>query len=452
MSEFKMVEAGKNARLTLVNLHKHLKENPITYKEALFLGWISLEDGYSKLKMNEVKKHSSIITKLDVDDAEVALSRPLSAARMVAGLNYLNYLKSIKGSILPPDFEEALTTKQLKITSTSSGLLKYIACWFPGYSVENSIVEPSELEESSLPCLCDDVTTLPQSYTGTVYSTEVFTNWWLLPSETPFYDMLLACSTGWDKEKSAFQVNNHTWVNWNSEEKLVSLVNKQRMSRSVYTIRGVENFFVEDPMMLWGNFLIQFIMNGGTEEYISLLINRDTTDLLTPSVVYGDVSPLNHAVNHDTVGHLEIHLNRPSDAGCTVGFDFRNDKQVYSPVEAATVAMQKGYPVLFQHQLEKVRIGKGAQALGKSTLTVYVKLDKDTFIEGTQYPAGTLVPVSLILGQDEVDKPAKLFNRDALCVRVTPGVKILFPEGFLTSKGEEIANDMKDFAANLLAD
>ncbi len=451
MTTFKMVESGKNSRLTLVNLYDFLKENPITYKEALFLGWVSMEDGYSKAKRDEPKKHTSIVTKLDVDDAEVALSKPISPARMVAGLNYLNYLKSIKGSILPPDFEEALVKKQLKVTSKAHKLVQYICTWFPSYSFDTSIVEPSELEESSAPCLCDSPELLPKSYEGKVFCSADLVKWWMLPSDTPFREMLIACSTGWDKEKSAFQINNHTWVNWNPDEKIITFVNKQRISRSVYTIRGVDDFFIEDPMLLWGNFLVQFVMKGGTEDYLSLLVNRDCTDLLTPSVVYGDVSPLNHAVNHDTVGNLVTHLNGYSD-GCTIGFDFRNDKEAYAPVEAATIAMQKGYPVLFQHQLEKVRIGKGAQALGKSTIKVYVKVDKDTFIEGKQYPAGTLVPVDLILGQDEIDKAAKLFNRDALCVRVTPGVKILFPVGFLSTQGENIAKEMKDFAASLLAD
>jgi hypothetical protein len=448
MSEFKMVQTGKNSRLTLVNLYNFLKENPITYKEALFLGWVSKETGFTKSKREEVKKLSTIIYKLDVDDAELALDRKISPYRMVAGLNYINYLKSTKGSILPPDFEEALVNKTLKITTESNKLAKYIACWYPGYSPDSE-VDPSELEESSAPCLCEDKSLLPQSYEGKVYHSQIFADWWALPSDAPFYNMLIACSTGWDKEKSAFQLNNHTWVNWNSEESIVTLVNKQRISRSIYTVRGVEDFFVEDPMMLWGNFLIQFAMNGGSEDYLSLLINRDCTDLLTPSVVYGDISPLNHAVNHDTVGHLKVQFNKPSDDGCTVGFDFRNDKEAYTAAEAADIAMQRGMPVLFQHQLEKVRIGKGAQALGKSTIKVYVKLDKDTFLEGSQYSAGSLVPVDLILGQDEVDKAAKLFNRDALCVRVTPGVKVIFPEGFATN--EHLANELESFAASLLA-
>jgi hypothetical protein len=450
---FTMIQAGKNERLSFVALFDYLYVNPITYKEALFLGWISLDDGYALHVREDIKPTASIVIKTDVDDAECKLERELSPYRMIAGLNYLNYLKSIKGSLLPPDLEKDILSRTLKFTTESSPLAKYIACWYPGYTEDTEEIDPSELEESSYPCLCEDLKQLPLSYEGTVWTSADLANWWMLPSDTPFYDMLLACVTGWDKDKSAFQVNNHSWMNWNAEEKIVTLLNKERISRSIYTVKGVENFFVEDPMWLWGNFLVQFIMAGGSEDFLSLLINRDCTDLLTPSVVYGDISPLNHAVNHDTVGNLSLTLNSPNDGDyVTCGFYFLNDKEIYAPVVAAKMAMERGLPVLFQHQLEKVRVGKGAQALGKSTIQVWVKLDKDTFLEGKQHPAGSLVAVDLILGQDEVDKAAKLFNRDALCVRVTPGVKIIFPEGFLTSVGEDIAKEMEDFAASLLAD
>lgn len=451
MSSINLVKADKNERLSYVAVFDYLFDNPITYGEALFLGWISLETGYAKHVRNDNMPLEAILYKVTEDECEVNLASEPNPYRMIAGLNYLNFLKSTKGSLLPPDFEKAILSQSLKFTTESCSLAKYIACWYPGYSDETEEIEPSELEESEYPCLCEDLKQLPLSYAGTAWTAADLLNWWMLPADAPFYDMLLACSTGWDKEKSAFQINNHSWFNWNVENNIVTLINKERISRSIYTVRGVEEFFVQDPMWFWGNFLIQFVLGGGSEDFLSLLINRDATDLLTPSVVYGDVSPLNHAVNHDTVGNLVLVPNSPNDGDYTTcGFYIRNDKEIYAPVVAAKIAMDKGLPVLFQHQLEKVRVGKGAQALGKSTISVYVKLEKDTFLEGNLTPAGTLVLVDLILGQDEIDKAAKLFNRDALCVRVTPGVKIVFPEGFLSSEGENIANEMESFAASLL--
>lgn len=453
MSDITLIKADKNDRLTYLAIYRHLKDNPITYKEALFLGWVSLTEGYKKDKREEFKTVGSIVSKFG-DEAFSKLKRPISPYRMVCGFNYINYLKSTRGSLLPPDFEAALESRTLRVTTQASKLGKYIACWYPGYSQQSlKEVDPSSLEKQDFPVLCDDLKKLPLSYKGKAWTSSDLAEWWTLPSGSPFQDMLLACATGYDKANLAFQVNNHTWINWNEKDSIVTLLNKERISRSIYTVAGMEGFFIEDPMMLWGNFLVQFIMNGGSEDFLSLLINRDATDLLTPSVVYGDVSPLNHSVNHDTVGNLSLILNSPNSGEyVTCGFYLRNDKEAYAPVIAAQIAMDRGLPVLFQHQLEKVRVGKGAQALGKSTIQVYVKLDKDTVLEGKQHPAGSLVLVDLILGQDEVDKAAKLFNRDALCVRVTPGVRTIFPEGFLTEEGNDIAKEMEDFANSLLAD
>ena len=453
MSDFTLVQADKNDRLTYLAIYHHLKDNPITHKEALFLSWVSLTEGYKKDKREEFKTVGSIVSKFG-DETFSKLKRPISPYRMVCGLNFINYLKATKGSLLPPEFESALESRTLKVTTKASKLGKYIACWYPGYSQQSlTEIDPSSLEEQDFPVLCDDLQRLPLSYKGKAWTSSDLAEWWTLPSGSPFQDMLLACATGYDKAKLAFQVNNHTWINWNEKDSIITLLNKERISRSIYTVAGMESFFIEDPMMLWGNFLVQFIMNGGSEDFLSLLINRDATDLLTPSVVYGDVSPLNHGVNHDTVGNLTLVLNSPNGGEYTTcGFYFRNDKEAFAPVIAAQMAMDRGLPVLFQHQLEKVRVGKGAQALGKSTIKVYVKLEKDTVLEGKQHPAGSLVAVDLILGQDEVDKAAKLFNRDALCVRVSPGVRTIFPEGFLTSEGNDIAKEMEDFAASLLTD
>lgn len=443
-----VVEVGNSEAETLLNLYDYLKANPITFMEALFLGWVAKEGAeFSKSRLHNQKPLSSMLVKVG-GEVEVRLELNPSPHRMVLGLNYLHLLKSLKGSILPTSLVEALGSKTLVVSTELDGIGKYITTWFPGYSSETAGVDVSELKPGGTATVLAGMNdTRPEGYVGNWLTPQDLVEWWQLPTGLDFRSLLVASATDLDAKTGAFQMMYHTWVHWNEEEQLVSFTANGRTSRAIYTLDGG---FREDPLTVWGNFLVQYLLGGGSKDYLSLLLNKNATDLLTPSVVYGDPSPLNKAVNYNTVGHLKSEPNDATDNGCFCGYQLTNDTSAYAPADAATTALKLGKQVFFQHQLAKIRVGEGAMPLGKSTITPYVCVSEEAAAANSRVQAGSLVAVPLILGQDEVDKASKLFNRDALCVRVTPVVKTIFPAGF--ELDSSLAGVMESLAASLLAD
>lgn len=440
-----VVEAGADEQQTLLNLHTYLRANPITFLEALLLGWVAKESSeFSKSRGPEEKPLSSIIRKVG-GEAELILEQNPSPYRMVLGLNYLAALKEYRGTILPPTLGGALSGGTAKVTSLVDGMPKYIATWFLGFNDHSEGVDGTTLRSGVV--LAGVGETPDKDFVGDWFTADDIIRWWTLPVTTPFLDILKATATDHDSKTGAFQVMYHTWIHWDAENSMVSFTANGRTSRSTYTVNGT---YSQEALTVWGNFLVQYLLGGGSKDYLSLILNKTATNLLTPSVVYGDPSPLNKAVNYNTVGHLKVELNSPDDNGCFAGLSYVNDNDAYAPAEAAYEALKGGLPVLFQHQLSQIRVGAGAAALGKSTIRPYVKVSEEAAAGNSLLKAGSLVEVPLVLGQDEVDKASKLFNRDALCVRVTPVVKTIFPANFAVDKG--LASGMEDLAASLLAD
>ena len=175
------------------------------------------------------------------------------------------------------------------------------------------------------------------------------------------------------------------------------------------------------------------------------MLNRDATNLVAPSRMYGHPSPLNKASDRCTVGHLKLRLANPGK-GCMPSLpEVLNDDSAYAAAEAAKFAFEEGLPVLFQHQLENLRVGLAAAGLGKSTIQM---------IMDVQTPEGATVKakVRLSLGQFLVDKATKLFNRDSLEFRVTPGleVDIEYLNDEDKNESEALLEEFSSFAASLL--
>ena len=118
--------------------------------------------------------------------------------------------------------------------------------------------------------------------------------------------------------------------------------------------------------------------------------------------------------------------------------DMLSDCDSFAPIRAAEFAYQDGLPVLYQHQLENVRVGEIAAACGKSTVNVTVKC-KD----------GMLKTIQVATGQFLVDKATKLFNRDSLLGRC-PAIVHIFRKGVGNPEAKKALSSLKAKAKGLL--
>lgn len=180
-----------------------------------------------------------------------------------------------------------------------------------------------------------------------------------------------------------------------------------------------------------GNILLWWWFHQISDGELSSLVNRDSTSILAPARLYGFPSPLNKASDTGTVGHLQVRL----EARGPVVY---NDESAYSPAYAAGYAFDEGLPVLFQHQLENIRVGLVAAGLGKSTFDLFIP-----------YKGGA-VKIKFSAGQFEVDKASKLFNRDSLELRVMPVLGVLW-EAPSPDKSKNLVAGFKAKAKQLLA-
>lgn len=237
-------------------------------------------------------------------------------------------------------------------------------------------------------------------------------DYWWLPASAPFAEFFQQVATVKNKDNGALTLYDTVEVQWTPER--VYFPGFRREGRFRYTWKSWEgdsyNWVKGDSECL-GNVLFWWTIGEVPLRDISRLLNRDSTSLVSPNRVYGQPSPLNRASDRDTVGHIKLRLGNPGKTGPCLPEVF-NDESPYAAAEAARFAFEEGLPVLFQHQLESLRVGEVAAGLGKSTIKMLLPVLKD----GVE----KLTKVRFSLGQFLVDKATKLFNRDSLELRCQP--------------------------------
>jgi len=240
-------------------------------------------------------------------------------------------------------------------------------------------------------------------------------DYWWLPSTATFDAFFQAAATVKNKDNNSVTLYDTVEVCWTPER--VYFPGFRREGRFRYTWKSWEgesyNWVSGDAEML-GNVLFWWSIMEVPLRDISRLLNRDSTSLVAPNRVYGQPSPLNRASDRDTVGHLKLRLSNPGKSGPCLP-EVYNDESPYAAAEAARFAFEEGLPVLFQHQLESLRVGKVAAGLGKSTIKLLLPVFKD----GVKKTA----KVGFSVGPFLVDKVTKLFNRDSLELRCQPIVE-----------------------------
>lgn len=255
----------------------------------------------------------------------------------------------------------------------------------------------------------------PKGWEGKFWlETDILDMLWL-PEAAPYLDFLKAHATQTNDEH--ILLYDTLWVKYTNEH--IFFPSSNREGRFRYTWKGEgplggETRWVKGDSHMLGNVLFWWCISEPSEKWISALINKEATNLVAPNRVYGHPSPLNKASDRYTVGHLTLRLDGGGNYPICLEVD--NDEGAYAAADAAKYAFEEGLPVLFQHQLESLRVGKAASGLGKSSIKMILP------IKG---PDGSMkqVKVRLSLGQIAVDRSTKLFNRDSLEFRCQPIVE-----------------------------
>lgn len=279
---------------------------------------------------------------------------------------------------------------------------------------------------------------LPEGYEGKQwFESDVLDMLWL-PAHAPYESFLRAHATD-SNDKEGLLLYDTLWVKYSEE--LVYFPGFTREGRFRYTwkgegFKGGEHRYVMGDGHMLGNVLFWWCIGEPPLKHISALLNKDATNLVAPNRVYGHPSPLNKASDRCTVGHLTLSLEG-GGKGCPFYLEVDNDNDAYAAAAAAKYAFAEGLPVLFQHQMESIRVGKAAAGLGKSTIIMVLPVQgSDGSIK--------IVKVRLSLGQIAVDKIAKLFNRDSLEFRCQPIVDAIRSTSDEQMKQEDSLVDMFD--------
>lgn len=359
---------------------------------------------------------------------------------IISKLNFLLMLKEEKGSVLPKEWIQALTSGLPLYWSISRDItpvwLLRLAKAF-GHSV---LVPPTEKPDPKGVWLGDKTPFLGKGveWEGPILNSEDGMKHFYL-QEADFGGYLKSIATE-IKEKNTLLLYDTLWVQWTTEG--VFLPGVRRENRNFYTLRiGGTHHWVNCPHSLWGNQLVNWAVNGASAGSISKAVNRDATELVAPCRLYGDPSPLNKSQDKNTVGHLEMglpHWGVTYTGTASMLPNFLSDCDAFAPIKAAEFAYEDGLPVLYQHQLDTVRVGEIAAACGKSTVTLVVQLTN-----------GKLRKVQLAIGQFLVDKATKLFNRDSLLGRC-PAIVTLFRKGESTEATKTSLSALKAKAKGML--
>ena len=370
---------------------------------------------------------------------------PIGLDLLLARLNWLLMVREEKGSILPPDMLDDLQQTVVWWDASDENtppLLKRILHYF-GHNMMG-LAPDWKTTGREVPAFCNTTPFLGDPelrWKGRVWTPTDLLQWWWL-QEQDFGGYLSAIASKEGDEPNKLLLYNTLWVEW--DEDGVKFPDKLRESRNYYTVRLGKACpaWVDQPHVLWGNQLAWWSMSGASLGTVGKAVNRDATELVAPARVYGDPSPLNKSQDLNTVGHLALHLTKVYPLGR--GTDpmipmVLTDTDAFAAVIGAELAYQHHLPVLYQHQLESVRVGEIAAACGKSTITLVVKLR-----------SGKLRRVQLSLGQFLTDKATKLFNRDSLLGRCPAIVEAIRKEADEANSDQDLFEALRRQAAERL--
>lgn len=337
---------------------------------------------------------------------------PLSdALRVISAVNAILLMRFVLGTVLPPGWLEAF-----QAGGYFDGCVPAFETWLLYWGHKKS-------EDPEKTKVWFSEAEPPEDFSGVIIGEDELLQHWWLPASTPFGEFFRAVATAVNTETGSMTLYNTLEVLW--EEGRVFFPGYRREGRFRYTVKsekGTTYSWIkgegQGDLECLGNVLFWWVLEEAPLSYISSLLNRDSTNLVAPNRVYGNPSPLNKASDRDTVGHLMVRTGCPRNEGDPTVIEFFNDTSPYAAAEAAKFAFQEGLPVLFQHQLESLRVGLAAAGLGKSTFEMVLPaLDPQT-------GSPTISRVRLSSGQFMVDKSAKLFNRDSLEFRCPPLLEV----------------------------
>jgi hypothetical protein len=358
---------------------------------------------------------------------------------IIARLSFIAEMRE-KGGILPPDMVEDL--KQEKVfwspsnEETPPAMLRLLKAF--GHEVLHA---PTAEEMKGYP-KAPSFGIAPRlgdvEYEGRCWTEAHLVEWWWI-HDADFGGLLKACSSEEGKTPNQMLLYNTLWVDW--EEDKISFPDKLRENRNYYTLRAGENtHWIDNPHLLWGNQLLWWSINGTSLGKVGKYLNRDATGLVAPNRLYGDPSPLNQSQDRNTVGHLVAQLGTvyPHQVGLfPMTPEILTDTNAFAPTLGAEFAYEAGLPVLYQHQLENVRVGEIAAACGKSTLVMVFPLKN-----------GKLRKVKVSVGQFLTDKATKLFNRDSLLGRC-PAIVSMERKAKAAEEGD--LGELEGLASDLLS-
>ena len=368
-----------------------------------------------------------------------------STYRTINAVNAVLMYRKVRGSVLPEGWLDALEQGGYW---DKAGTVPTLRWWltFWGHAPKVYTPECNWFSQESPEMVNEKF----NDFKGKRFNESTVLEYWWLPASAPFGEYFTAVATAVNKENDSVILYDTLEVKWGTDR--VWFPSFRKEGRYRYTWKSWEGDSYnwvrgngEGDIEALGNVLFWWSIHETPLAEVSAMLNRDATNLVAPSRMYGHPSPLNKASDRCTVGHLKLRLANPGK-GCMPSLpEVLNDDSAYAAAEAAKFAFEEGLPVLFQHQLENIRVGLAAAGLGKSTVQMIMDV---TTPEGATVKA----KVRLSLGQFLVDKATKLFNRDSLEFRVTPGLEVDIE--YLTeedkNESETLLEEFSSFAASLL--
>ena len=368
---------------------------------------------------NEVKEYSVG----DMCDPEWIRSggkvkSPLASTyRTINAVNAVLMYRKVRGSVLPDGWFDAF---QQGGYWDKAGTVPAFCAWLTywGHPIKDYTPECNWFSEEAPEFVNEKF----NDHKGKRFNESAVLEHWWLPADAPFGEYFDAVATAKNKENESVILYDTLEVKWGADR--VWFPSFRKEGRYRYTWKSWEGDSYnwvrgngEGDIEALGNVLFWWSIHETPLAGVSAMLNREATNLVAPSRMYGHPSPLNKASDRCTVGHIKLRLATPGKSCMPSLPEVFNDESAYAAAEAAKFAFEEGLPVLFQHQLENLRVGLAAAGLGKSTIQL---------IMDVQTPEGKVVKakVRMSLGQFLVDKATKLFNRDSLEFRVTPGLEV----------------------------
>jgi hypothetical protein len=372
-----------------MEVESYLRKNWTYQINAVEMYILGLSDGFRKSNDDDPLDFKQFCRQLsdrydNADDPEWL--------QIILALEYGEILRATKGSILPPAIQEGwdlgkLATNDKNISEGMGIPLR-----------EESVEEGDYLIEIA----SEDRTKEEVEYTR-ILPMDITRHLWLELSNEQWANLFDYVS--WlrdDENKNVYCLPSSymVWAKWDKDGP--QFVNPCYIPRNKYF--GMVQILERNE--LWGNMLINLLLNGLTRNSFGHLFRQSSTNLITPIQVYGNKSEYNKVVEVNKPGFVDITL---STSGNGIRINFENETDLMITAVAYKTFNSAGIPCFPQHQGEDLRIMDAATA----SLVSLVKMGD--------------IPIYIFARS--VDKVTKLFNRLSLLNRVgTEGVCTCDPD------------------------